>query len=251
LLGVQCLQVVTGDLLGGSASLPWAASLSLPARPSRRVDLNRRQASAQGQSLTMAPDWESRTSGWYRDPHPWSSIALSHTDGRVVDQPGRCRSCVRGRPAWPVQPAPTRGTDQHFRWPAWVWSPPPESNRRPHPYHGSAAKRRANPRRRRSRCTVVAAVMGSVAAIASMLALSHPTLGTTRSRSGCDRPGSRGADRGVRGGGRALLATPVRLLQRSWGLRPFSPTTRSIAWTGMTAARTRFRCKRNMRLIRR
>ncbi len=34
----------------------------------------------------------------------------------------------------------------------------------PHPYHGSAAKRRANPRRRRSRGTVGAAVMGSVAA---------------------------------------------------------------------------------------
>src|SRR4029450_9540786 len=95
LLAVQRLQVVTGDLLGGSASLPWAASLSLPARPSRRVDLNRRQASAQGQSLTMAPDWESRTSGWYRIPPSWSSIALRRTDGRVVDQPGRCRSWVR------------------------------------------------------------------------------------------------------------------------------------------------------------
>jgi hypothetical protein len=30
---------------------------------------------------------------------------------------------------------PRRGTDQRFRWSVWVWSPPPESNRRPHPYH--------------------------------------------------------------------------------------------------------------------
>lgn len=34
-----------------------------------------------------------------------------------------------------------------------------------HPYHGSAAKRRANPRPRRSRGTVDAAVLGSVAAL--------------------------------------------------------------------------------------
>jgi hypothetical protein len=41
--------------------------------------------------------------------------ALGHAAGRLQD------------PAWPVG--------------LW-WSPPPESNRRPHPYHGSAAKRR-------------------------------------------------------------------------------------------------------------
>jgi hypothetical protein len=54
---------------GGSASLPWGRLPSLPARPARLVDLNRRQGSAQGQSLTMASDQESRTSGWYR-PRP-------------------------------------------------------------------------------------------------------------------------------------------------------------------------------------
>jgi hypothetical protein len=41
--------------------------------------------------------------------------------------------------------------------------PPPESNRRRHPYHGSAAERRANRRLRRWRDTVRAAVMGPVA----------------------------------------------------------------------------------------
>ena len=34
-------------------------------------------------------------------------------------------------------------THQHFCWSTPLWSPPPKSNRRPHPYHGSAAKRRA------------------------------------------------------------------------------------------------------------
>ena len=55
--------------------------------------------------------------------------------------------------------------DQRFRWSEPMWSPPPESNRRPHPYHGSAAKRCANPRSRRSQRTVDAAVMGSVAGL--------------------------------------------------------------------------------------
>jgi hypothetical protein len=35
---------------------------------------------------------------------------------------------------------------QPFRWSAWVWSPPPESNRRPHPYHESRAHRCADQR---------------------------------------------------------------------------------------------------------
>jgi hypothetical protein len=53
-------------------------------------------------------------------------------------------------------------TDQRFRWSASWGSPPPESNRRPHPYHGSVTKRRAIPRLRRSTDTVDVTVMGSV-----------------------------------------------------------------------------------------
>jgi hypothetical protein len=30
------------------------------------------------------------------------------------------------------------GHEQRLRWSERVWSPPPESNRRPHPYHGCA-----------------------------------------------------------------------------------------------------------------
>ena len=60
------------------------------------------------------------------------------------------------------------GRVDHPPWPAGsAWSPPPESNRRPHPYHGSAAERPASRRLRSSQRTVDAAVMGSVPAPAS------------------------------------------------------------------------------------
>src|SRR5918992_3618255 len=58
---------------------------------------------------------------------------------------------------------PRREDDQRLRWSSACWSPPPESNRRPHPYHGSAAKRRANRCSRSSYDTVDAPVMCSVA----------------------------------------------------------------------------------------
>ena len=64
-------------------------------------------------------------------------------------------------------------THQRLRWSESVWSPPPESNRRPHPYHGSAAKRRANPRSRRSFYTVSSVVMGSVPASKGKAAFAH------------------------------------------------------------------------------
>jgi hypothetical protein len=55
-------------------------------------------------------------------------------------------------------------THQRLRWSAWVWSPPPESNRRPHPYHGTTRNRCANRRFPRSRPTVRAEVIGSPSA---------------------------------------------------------------------------------------
>jgi hypothetical protein len=42
------------------------------------------------------------------------------------------------------------------------WSPPPESNRRPHPYHGTTGNRCAERRFPRSRPTVEAKVIGSL-----------------------------------------------------------------------------------------
>jgi hypothetical protein len=67
--------------------------------------------------------------------------------------PASHRGCV-------APDGPGSATDQRFRWSAWVWSPPPESNRRPHPYHVSPAHRHATLRFPRSLCTVSGAVMG-------------------------------------------------------------------------------------------
>jgi hypothetical protein len=52
---------------------------------------------------------------------------------------------------------------QRFRWSEPILSPPPESNRRPHPYHGSVAKRCASQCLRSSRRTVGGEGMCSVA----------------------------------------------------------------------------------------
>jgi hypothetical protein len=57
-----------------------------------------------------------------------------------------------------------RHDDQRLSWSEPAWSPPPESNRRPHPYHGTTGNRCAKRRNRRSRPTVRAEVIGSPSA---------------------------------------------------------------------------------------
>jgi hypothetical protein len=49
---------------------------------------------------------------------------------------------------------PEHEDDQRLRWSSAWWSPPPESNRRPHPYHGTTGNRCAERRFPRSRPTV-------------------------------------------------------------------------------------------------
>ena len=72
----------------------------------------------------------------------------------------------------------------------FVVEPPPESNRRPHPYHGSAAKRRANPHRRRPPSTVRGTVMGDL--FASTSGGSAPALAVEgNQQSGTARPWDR------------------------------------------------------------
>jgi hypothetical protein len=39
---------------------------------------------------------------------------------------------------WPTDACPDAGINQRFRWSEPMWSPPAESNRRHHPYHGCA-----------------------------------------------------------------------------------------------------------------
>ena len=63
-----------------------------------------------------------------------------------------------------AQSGPEREEDQRLRWSAAMWSPPPESNRRPHPYHGTTRNRCANRRSPRSRPTVGVEVIGSLSA---------------------------------------------------------------------------------------
>jgi hypothetical protein len=63
-------------------------------------------------------------------------------------QPSDPHTASLDRKCFPtVQPNPERRTDQRLRWSGPMWSPPPESNRRPHPYHRCAggSRRRAAP----------------------------------------------------------------------------------------------------------
>jgi hypothetical protein len=61
----------------------------------------------------------------------------------------------------PRRTDPEREDDQRLRWSSAWWSPPPESNRRPHPYHGTTGNRCADRRFPRSRLTVRPKVIGS------------------------------------------------------------------------------------------
>jgi hypothetical protein len=65
--------------------------------------------------------------------HRWTTARKSASQQGMCSLDGRC--------------VIERHDDQRFRWSAPIWSPPPESNRRPHPYHRCAAgsRRRAAP----------------------------------------------------------------------------------------------------------
>jgi hypothetical protein len=86
-------------------------------------------------------------------------------------QPGRTSACSELQVSWPARSVVPRsgrsvtkdvhnGADQRLCWSAGVWSPPPESNRRPHPYHVSPAHRHATRHLRSSLPSVGGAVMG-------------------------------------------------------------------------------------------
>jgi len=100
---------------------------------------------------------------------PWTARPLT---GLARQQIGWSKACEQSRlrsnrrsrpnPYMPGAEGQKSTVDRRFGWSDPMWSPPPESNRRPHPYHGSAAKRRAMPHLRRSTDTVDVTVMGSV-----------------------------------------------------------------------------------------
>ena len=69
---------------------------------------------------------------------------------------GRCSGVSRNRSLNHLTvTSAEREAGSRFGWSAWMWPPPgPESNRRPHPYHGTAGNRYADSPFRRSRATV-------------------------------------------------------------------------------------------------
>jgi hypothetical protein len=103
-------------------------------------------------------------------------VRLRDRESNLVTREGWCKR-QEGSPQWPspngrdlkrgLDDEPTCPAFGHAGFPCW-WSPPPESNRRPHPYHGSEAKRRAIPRCGSSRDSVHGEVMGSVAALVGL-----------------------------------------------------------------------------------
>jgi hypothetical protein len=67
----------------------------------------------------------------------WQQIGWSAGPGAVATS-----SELRSHPSCNVLATRSQGTtgNQRFAWSAYIWSPPPESNRRPHPYHRWSAR---------------------------------------------------------------------------------------------------------------
>ena len=104
------------------------------------------------------PPKSAPTEGWPKArPLHSPRLAAAAPSGRGLQAAERCAGrrsrtsqvSVRAAISWSSGGLLSSGRYDPARW--------------PHPYHGSAAKRRANPRFRSSRSTVDAAVMGSVA----------------------------------------------------------------------------------------
>jgi hypothetical protein len=101
------------------------------------------------------PDGDDQGAGQRR----WSVLSKAPAEDSPVRSHPRKGTCsLAGRCL------PEREDDQPLRWSSAWWSPPPESNRRPHPYHGTTGNRCAERRFPGSRPTVGAKVIGSLSA---------------------------------------------------------------------------------------
>jgi hypothetical protein len=105
----------------------------------------------------------------------------------IASQPGMCS--LDGRRVI------ERQDDQRLRWSKPMESPPPESNRRPHPYHGTTRNRCAERRSPRSRPTVTVEVIGSPSTRLCVLLVdrevtedSHSNRSSRALRTACRRP---------------------------------------------------------------
>ena len=91
---------------------------------------------------------------------PCIDAKRSNRAGKSLANGGRRRSAMQQARCWTRPGLLVLG-----------WSPPPESNRRPHPYHGTTRNRCADHRFPRSRPTVGAEVIGSLSAKLCVLKL--------------------------------------------------------------------------------
>jgi hypothetical protein len=146
-----------------------AALAAQPPTPSRGTNLNLSSPHHQCRTrLPTTPTGESPnnrqtatcwTSGWssdgqrprprcpgMRSPPALQAHKLNDGGQRPANGPGQTdrhhRSATDGQTASlhgmgspSSRTGPERDDGQHFRWSEPMWSPPPESNRRPHPYH--------------------------------------------------------------------------------------------------------------------
>jgi hypothetical protein len=113
--------------------------------------------------------------------HGWVLDSYAARDPGGNDQAAKQRHCSeistgsQGDPPSPIASQQGMGSPdgrclierddgQRLRWSGPVWSPPPESNRRPHPYHGTTGNRCADRHLRRSPPTVRVKVIGSPSA---------------------------------------------------------------------------------------
>ena len=137
LRGHQHLIVVHHDPTVGVMSAPQA-SCDNPKASGHRFDP---WAARDGQ--TEDPCWSSRDGfldrsaarGWTENGHrPGNDASQRDRQGSQDDQPSLITS-QQGMCSLDGRGLIERDDDQRLCWAERMWSPPPESNRRPHPYH--------------------------------------------------------------------------------------------------------------------
>ena len=104
----------------------WAARGQLALRPLLVV-----QGCVLGPLCSPSPGW--------KRPGSQATTLVRGID-RTGGRPTHSDRIPTGKCSPARSTGPERQTDQRFGWSERMWSPPPESNRRPHPYHRWSAR---------------------------------------------------------------------------------------------------------------